>query len=268
MKLSIITITYNDPIGLEKTLNSLKPLALAKLEWEHIVVDSSPDKNKHLINPQTMKHFVVPPQGVYNALNFGLAQVTGDYIWCLNGGDLLYSAENLISAAEYLKQNLSVDLLMATVSLTRGNRYLYSQTPKQKLLLNIIGSNFLCHQGLIYKKSIFKSVGPFSEAYKLASDYEHHFLCYIKKAKTQVFRKTVASFDVSGSSADFNIAFAEFKKVHKELWSQLPLWLNIANKIFYTIFYIRISILKFIKKSFLGPVLQPLWVWWKRLLAK
>ena len=48
--LSIITITYNDCAGLLRTIESLEPLLSSSLAWELIIVDSSPEKSKKVID--------------------------------------------------------------------------------------------------------------------------------------------------------------------------------------------------------------------------
>ena len=101
IKLSIITINYNDASGLKKTLDSVAAQSYANIQ--HVIIDGgSPDNSKDVIieyaektkNPQ---HDVLwisePDKGIYNAMNKGIKMATGEYIQILNSGDLLVGAD-------------------------------------------------------------------------------------------------------------------------------------------------------------------------------
>lgn len=118
MKLSIITINYNNAEGLRKTLASVASQTYADIE--HIIVDGgSTDKSVKIIREYadnqvkgeengkadipastlyTLHHtpsaHVVrwisePDKGIYNAMNKGIRMATGEYIEILNSGDIL-----------------------------------------------------------------------------------------------------------------------------------------------------------------------------------
>ena len=97
MKLSIITINYNDAIGLQKTLNST--LMQTCTDFEHVIVDgASPDNSVEVIEKYaaeaSAKGIKVTwisekDKGIYNAMNKGIKMASGDYIQILNSGDCL-----------------------------------------------------------------------------------------------------------------------------------------------------------------------------------
>ena len=99
IKLSIITINYNDAEGLRKTLASVAMQTYAKIQ--HVIVDgNSSDTSKDIIidyaeNTKNHNHEILwvsePDKGIYNAMNKGIKMATGDYIQILNSGDLLAS---------------------------------------------------------------------------------------------------------------------------------------------------------------------------------
>ena len=129
MKLSIITINYNNAEGLRKTLASVAAQTYADIE--HIIVDGgSTDGSVEVIReyadnqvkgyrlevkgeensladinastPYTLHHtpsaHVVrwisePDKGIYNAMNKGIRMATGEYIEVLNSGDILAAAD-------------------------------------------------------------------------------------------------------------------------------------------------------------------------------
>jgi len=104
MKLSIITIHLNEPAGLERTFNSLAPVATEKsLEW--IVIDGGSklqgadmgvfDRVESLADHFTSE----PDEGIYDAMNKGTRLAVGDYVLYLNAGDELHPEFNLQALA-------------------------------------------------------------------------------------------------------------------------------------------------------------------------
>ena len=125
MKLSIITINYNNAEGLRKTLASVASQTYADIE--HIIVDGgSTDGSVEIIreyadneamrlegyeamrqessedndtvpnrpiaqspNRHQIRWISEPDKGIYNAMNKGIRMATGEYIQILNSGDIL-----------------------------------------------------------------------------------------------------------------------------------------------------------------------------------
>jgi len=123
MNLSVITITYNEPEALQRTLRSLVPLAASPLSWELVIVDSSTALNREIIGAFPMlpvNHVSQEPKGIYPAMNAGLALARGEIVWFLNGGDELLHANVLKSAVDTLGENSNSVMLLAAAELTRG----------------------------------------------------------------------------------------------------------------------------------------------------
>ena len=91
MKLSIITINYNNASGLRKTIESV--VNQTSLEFEYIVIDgASTDGSIEIIKEFKDKiTFWVsePDTGIYNAMNKGIHSAKGKYCQFLNSGDSL-----------------------------------------------------------------------------------------------------------------------------------------------------------------------------------
>ena len=97
MRLSIITINYNNAEGLRKTLASVASQTYRNIE--HIIIDGgstdgSVDVIREYAEDQTSNikhqtsHIVKwtsePDKGIYNAMNKGISKASGDYIQILN----------------------------------------------------------------------------------------------------------------------------------------------------------------------------------------
>jgi glycosyltransferase involved in cell wall biosynthesis len=200
--LSVITITYADPIGLASTVDSLR--TLARGDWEHIVVDSSPEGNRDVISglpiDWPLVHVVAPPRGIYAAMNSGIAAAHGDVLWFLNGGDRLADAESLKRARELLDQDPGVDILACGVWLTRRGKRLAGPrgvcVPESDFTK---GKN--PHQGMLYRKRVFDVVGLYDDTYRIFGDYAHHWRCVLGGVRSKTSDLMIADFDIDGINA-------------------------------------------------------------------
>lgn len=99
MRLSIITINYNNLEGLKKTVRSVMDQTWRDFEW--IIIDGgSTDGSRELIeevaarpDSQVSYWCSEPDKGIYNAMNKGTAKAKGEYYLFLNSGDSLYDNE-------------------------------------------------------------------------------------------------------------------------------------------------------------------------------
>ena len=261
--LSIITISYNDPEGLKRTLSSLSPLD-EFLNWENIIVDSSPEINPSIIKNfkrDSLIHLATPPTGIYPAFNLGLEHARGEFIWFLNGGDRLKAPRNVLKAIDTFTHHPEIELLCAGVDLYRGGKFIYSTIPKSSFIKNLLGQNFLCHQGIIYRRSVFNRLGTFSQDYKLVGDYEHHFRCYFAKVKTLNLPVIIAEYDRDGRSDNFKRVLRECRSVWKSYRKMLGFRLALKNDVLAFVNYLKLRLMK----SSLTPFSNRLKNIWYRL---
>lgn len=118
MKISIITINYNNVEGLVKTIESVKSQADSNYEW--IVIDGgSVDGSRKVIleNQASFSYWCSEKDtGVYNAMNKGIVKSTGEYLFFLNSGDYLFDSEVLADMVTLLASGEDViygDMLLA-----------------------------------------------------------------------------------------------------------------------------------------------------------
>ncbi len=254
-----MTLTYNDPVGLSRTIESLKPLSGSKSlgSWEHVVVDSSPSMNTAILDLPgwPLTRVESPPRGIYPAFNLGLKSVSGDLVWFLNGGDQLLSLENLVKAQTLFIQNPTIEIVAAPVKLFRGGKYTYDSKVSGDFSYNIIGQNGLCHQGILYRKTVFEKVGFYDESFKLAGDYEHHFRCLSAGVKFAVSDKPFAQYNRDGRSDQFEKVFAEFQRVWAQNSQNLTRKIRISNL---SLGYFYLLRTRLMRSKILKPFSRPL----------
>ena len=102
-KISIITICYNCASDLERTIKSV--LAQTYSQIEYIIVDGeSTDHTPQVLDTYKDRIECIisePDDGIYDALNKGIRQASGEWILCLNAGDVLRN-NNIITEKETL----------------------------------------------------------------------------------------------------------------------------------------------------------------------
>jgi glycosyltransferase involved in cell wall biosynthesis len=185
LRLSVVTITYNDAAGLRLTVDSLKSLfeVWPASQWEHVVVDGSPAVSRHVLEDLPagwpLVHVEQSPGGVPRAFNEALAVATGAYIWFLNGGDALRDPAALSRMLGVLDGDRAADFVCGGVYLSRDGSALYPAVPRHTLLGNVLGRSWMYHQGVVYRRASLSRVGRFSTAYRAAGDYDYHIRCYV-----------------------------------------------------------------------------------------
>jgi glycosyltransferase involved in cell wall biosynthesis len=266
-ELSIITVTYENPEGLSATLASLAPLRESGLAFEHLVVDSSPDRHRPVLKAyraHPVRHFEEPPLGIYPAMNTGIRSAKGAFLWFLNGGDRLKSARNLQEAVATLRRQPSAELCYAAAALFRNGAFLHTQHPSPGVR-PMLGINRVCHQAILYRASLFGRIGLFSEEYKLASDYELHLRAMAEGARTAILDLPIVEYDMDGQSSKVEPVFSEFEKIHLSLAAEGKLPLAMVHALVRRAEKARIRSLKALGATTLGPGLRGFWHQLKRL---
>ena len=216
MKLSIITINYNDCSGLKKTIESVWRQT-ARNEIEHIIIDGgSTDGSADYLQANTEKvnHWVSEPdKGIYNAMNKGIRMAHGEYIQILNAGDCLAAdnvTERMLAALAEHSQEQSVDILYGNMLKTsdwkhfvRDNGDAKSAYTPNSFLYFYIGT--LNHDCAYIRHQLFEDFGYYDESMRICSDWEWYVRTIVfGKATTVYVNIDVTHFDMNGISESGN----------------------------------------------------------------
>lgn len=169
MKLSIITINYNDAKGLQKTIESVKRQTYK--DFEYIVVDGdSSDGSIDIIKKYDKyinKWVSEPDTGIYNAMNKGARMATCNYLLFLNSGDFLYSDSIL---EDLFKFKFCEDIVSCNL-LLYNDKNQFIQCPPPNITLYTFTGGSLPHPSTLIKKSIFNKCSGYNENFKIISDW-------------------------------------------------------------------------------------------------
>ena len=191
--LSIVTVTKDDPAGLERTLAS----TAAWLEGpavEQIVIDAS-------VPPAAVGNPVVrvarqQSHGIAAAFNEGLQAAKGEWVWFLNSGDAAHPQ----LSREWLLQLLSAtaaDIVAGTVHYDgdvapRPARLLREQWPPL--------ISWIPHPAAIVRRRVLMQAGGFDKQWRIAMDFDLWLRLLLQDARVDVLSVPFAIFDVTGVS--------------------------------------------------------------------
>lgn len=169
MKLSIITINYNNKEGLTRTVESVKCQRCK--DFEYIVVDGdSTDGSKDIMQEYAdVINIAISEKdtGIYDAMNKGTRAAHGDFLLFLNSGDWLNSTDVTEVILPHL--NDEIDILNGYVLLD-GSFKRYLPGSPQHLTISTILHSALSHQSTFIRRS-FLINRPYHEDYRIISDW-------------------------------------------------------------------------------------------------
>lgn len=127
---------------------------------EYIVVDGgSTDGTREFIeayNDQIDRWVSEPDKGIYDAMNKGLRMATGDFVWFMNAGDLVYAPETV---AQLMERHRGEDILYGDTVLINeqfevtGERS-HKALPERLRLRSMRLGMVVCHQALLVRRTI------------------------------------------------------------------------------------------------------------------
>lgn len=199
MRITIITVNYNNCAGLERTLHSVASQSCG--DFEHVVIDgASTDGGVALLQRWERPNTVIvsePDTGIYNAMNKGVAHAKGDYVLFLNSGDTFYDEEVIARVMPYLESGK--DYYVG--DLYREQRARPLVKAPTKITLHFLASRTLSHQAAFIKREVLLQ-WPYNEKLRIVSDWEQFFTALVlHNASYAPLPFLVARFDATGISS-------------------------------------------------------------------
>lgn len=199
MRLSIITINYNNCPGLQKTIDSVVSQTFRHFEW--IVIDGgSTDGSRSLIE-QYREYFSYwvseSDRGIYNAMNKAIVRATGDYCLFLNSGDALYNENTL---ADVFQEDLTEDVVYGFFYKVTKEGSIILEDNSSSVTLGTFLYGTINHSGCSFiKRSLFDKYGLYDESLKIVSDWKFFLIAIgLGQATIKHIRIPISFFDMSG----------------------------------------------------------------------
>ena len=234
MKLSIITITYNNAEGLRKTLASVASQTFR--DFEHIIVDGGSTDDSvdiirqyadneairsenskadnlassphHLITSLPIAWISEKDRGVYDAQNKGIRLAHGEYCYFLNAGDTfcaddvlerMFSPNSLIASSP----NRLPDILYGNEIIVDGNgqRFGIARGVVNPTFVDLYNS-CMKHQASFIRRSLFDKYGMYDADMRICSDFDWFFrvIAFHDEVTLQYKDVDIAYFENTGLS--------------------------------------------------------------------
>jgi len=173
---SVITIVKNDFRGLEDSIQSL--LHQSFQQWEQIiVVGQSKDESLAIARNYSkfdsrIKFLEQVGSGIYSAMNQGVYEAKGEFLWFMNSGDIFFESDSIEFALKEI-QKRNVDLILGGYALRTEKSATYLSKSRlispPRFSLNVRSG---CHQAMLFT-NFYKNYGlTYDENYEIAGDFD------------------------------------------------------------------------------------------------
>jgi len=176
MKISIITAVYNNESTIRDAIESV--LSQTHDDIEYIIIDGkSTDKTLDIINEYKDNIDIIVSEkdgGIYDALNKGIANATGDVVCFLHSDDI-YEDERVVEKVNTLFEEKDVDSVYGDLvyvkkeDITNIVRFWKSGEFTKKKLKN---GWMPPHPTFFVKREVYEQYGGFDTSFRIAADYD------------------------------------------------------------------------------------------------
>jgi len=221
IRISIITISYNNEADIRATLESVINQTLSN--YEYIVVDgASTDKTLEIIqeyNTKINKIISEPDKGLYDAINKGMKNSSGDIIGLIHAGDRLYNNQVLEKIALHFESN-KIDAMYGHSVMVNKNDKPIRVNKSPKYNKSYIRRGWMpSHQSIYIRRKILDRYGYYNLNLHPSSDYEFFLrYFYFKSLKIKRLDSFIILFSLGGRSTRNYINNLKAQSQHKECW--------------------------------------------------
>lgn len=223
MKISIITISFNNEKDIRETLESVLNQTYTNIEY--IVVDGkSSDNTLQIINQYRSKISKIiseTDKNLYDAINKGIHISTGDVIGMIHAGDRLFNNHVIEKIVNHFSHN--------DIDITYGNSKIVNKNDKSVRInispefnRSLVRSGWMPSQQSIYvRKELFAKFGLYRTDLEGIADYEWFIrYFYVNKLKIKLLNEYIIRFSLGGIST--KNYFTKLNKKHfnqsKQCW--------------------------------------------------
>jgi len=255
MKFSIITVCKNSEKTIENTILSV--INQSYKNFEYIIIDGvSTDKTLDIIEKYRDKLAAVisePDDGLYDAMNKGIQNSLGEYLFFLNSDDRFLN-ENILKTVCEKAENSKKELLYGDQVFINEKTGKISVRRHNKLNKIYLIKNTPCQPATFYRKDVFEKYGFFDTDLKIVSDHEWFLRTFLNhKISFSYLGFAITAFNSGGISSDelweeklniernkmFNMYFSaserrkfDFLSKNLRCFTTFPVIKNILNKFF------------------------------------
>jgi glycosyltransferase involved in cell wall biosynthesis len=205
IKVSIITVVRNRVNVIAQAISSIQDQDYPNIE--HVIIDGAStdgtlDLIRKMINARTVL-ISEPDGGIYDALNKGIVNSSGDVVGILHSDDY-FSDELVISQVAELFEDPKVDIVY-------GDLDYVSNTNSGKIVRHWVAGDFSKtklswgwmppHPAVFIRRSFVELHGAYDTSYQISGDYDSLLRYFgIGKAKVSYLKRVLVKMRVGGES--------------------------------------------------------------------
>lgn len=226
MKITIITICFNSERDIRATIESVVKQSYTDIEY--IIKDGGSKDSTVAIANEYKEQFENAPErtfrviscmdkGIYDAINQGIENATGDVIGLIHAGDRLYDNNVIEKIAVFFKKNPNLDISFGNSKIVNAEDKVIrvNRSPEYKKSL-IRKGWFPSHQSIYTRKEIFDKYGLYDTKVGWAADYQWFIrLFYVQKLNIKLLDEYIVRFSIGGTSTQSYKS--RFTKSHREM---------------------------------------------------
>lgn len=199
--ISIVTVCFNSEKEIENTIHSVINQTYPNIEY--IIIDGgSTDSTVEIIKKyiNRISLFISEPdKGIYDAMNKGVENATGDWINFMNSGDEFVNNEVLFNV--FVNKEYPTDIAVVygnTILKTPFGYYHYNCMPKD-------GEMPITHQSAFTRSSLMKKY-KFDLTYKIIADANLFRILRLNNYTLKHIEQTISIYEaIDGYSAKHNV---------------------------------------------------------------
>jgi glycosyltransferase involved in cell wall biosynthesis len=175
LKLSVVTISYNQIEFLERCIKSVLDQQYENLEY--IIVDpgSTDGSREMILKYANVVNSIIfePDNGPADGLNNGFAKATGDVLYYINSDDKVLP-DAFARAMRIFDEDSGLDVLLGNgLKIDKGDSTIRKiRIDKFDPKHFVYGATIMFQQGCFFKRTVFESVGGFNANNRVSWDAE------------------------------------------------------------------------------------------------
>ena len=203
--LTIITATYNVVKAgrVEMLERCVKSVAALKTPHEHIIIDGASEDGtvdvlKRLVSECDGVRFISEPdKGLYDALNKGIMQAHGKWLYVIGSDDYICDPGVFDEAVSFAEARDAHVVAFPENAMVNGQPVVKVVCPR-----NLFWGMPYHHQSVIMRSDMVKTLGGFSLKYKISSDHDLILRAHLEYgAQLAIFDRACTFFNDIGVSS-------------------------------------------------------------------
>lgn len=207
--ISVITISYNNLMGLQRTVSSV--LNQEYKNFEYIIIDGgSNDGSKIYLSELKLKYTKIiseKDKGIYDAMNKGISNSIGEFLIFMNSGDCFANSKSLKLVETEISKIKNRPNFIYADSFEKNYENGLKYYKKAKNHSNYWYGMFAHHQSMLFANVIIKKNKlTYNLKYQSSADWEFviRFLnCIDLKTDVRYLAQPIAIFELGGISRNY-----------------------------------------------------------------